>query len=120
MKTQRKDKHIVSSIKQKFMQSSSYRLSFVVAMMVFLLFLTNASFDLEPYTGIDYTIVSWISKGILFLLLLGNVRTILRKLTSEKIISLAILLAVFLINVLIVSDKPLSVLFDDAPDHRRD
>ena len=107
MKTQRKDKHIVSSIKQKFMQSSSYRLSFVVAMMVFLLFLTNASFDLEPYTGIDYAIVSWISKGILFLLLLGNVRTILRKLTSEKIISLAILLAVFLINVLIVSDKPL-------------
>ena len=107
MKTQRKDKHIASSIKQKFMQSSSYRLSFVVAMMVFLLFLTNASFDLEPLTGIDYTIVSWISKGILFLLLLGNVRTILRKLTSEIIISLAILLGVFLVNFLIVNDKPL-------------
>ena len=109
MKTQQKNKQTQSSFKKRFMESSSCRLSFVVAMMVFLLFLTNVSFDLELYTGIDYTIVSWISKGILFLLLLGNVRTILRKLTPEKIASLAILLGVFLVNFLIVSDKQLFV-----------
>lgn len=107
MKTQQKNKQIQSSFKKRFMESSSYRLSFVVAMMAFLLFLTNASFDLETMTGIEYTIVSKISKIILLLLLLGNVSTILRKLTPEKIISLAILLGVFLVNFLIVSDKRL-------------
>lgn len=94
-------------IKEPLMKNSSYRLSFVVAAMVFLLFITNASFDLESLTGIDYTVISRISKAILFLLLLSTVRVILCKLTWEKVATLAVLLLVFIVNYLIVSDKQL-------------
>ena len=87
--------------------TSSYRLSVVFAVIVFLLFVTNASSHLETLTGIDYRIVSTISKGIILLFLVFSIRVILGKLSSERILCLIALAAFFFINFFIVSDRSL-------------
>ena len=88
-------------------QNDSFRLSLVVSMMVLLLFVTNAAGDLEPLTNVDYTIVSKISKIILFLLLVYNIRPILRRMTGEKILGLAFVALLFLASFCVSKDRAL-------------
>ena len=88
-------------------RNDSFRLSLVVSMMVLLLFVTNAAADLERLTKVDYTIVSKISKIILFLLLVYNIRPILRRMTGEKILGLLFVALLFLVSFCITEDRTL-------------
>lgn len=86
-------------------RNDSFRLSLVVSMMVLLLFVTNAAADLEPLTKIDYAIVSKASKIILFVLLVCNVKAILRRMTGEKVLGLLFVAMLFGVSFFISRDR---------------
>ena len=92
---------------EKNRRNDSFRLSLVVSMMVLLLFVTNAAADLEPLTKVDYAIVSKASKIILLLLLVCNIKAILRRMTGEKILGLLFVALLFLVSFCVTKDRDL-------------
>lgn len=92
---------------QELKGNDSFHLSMVVSTMVLLIFVTNAVDYLSPTMKVDFTVVSKASKIILFLLLVCNVKAILRRVTVEKIWGLAVVALLFLASFCITQDRPL-------------
>lgn len=87
--------------------NDSFHLSMVVSIMVLLIFVTNAVDYLAPTMKVDFTVISKASKIILFLLLVCNVKAILRRMTAEKIWGLVVVALLFLASFCITKDRPL-------------
>ena len=105
--TKSKLKQNWSAFWENYRRNDSLRLSLIVSMMVLLLFVTNAAGDLEPLTNVDYSIVSKASKIILFLLLVCNVKAVLRRMTGEKILGLLFVALLFLVSFCVTGDRAL-------------
>lgn len=92
---------------QKLKGNDSFRLSVVISAMVLLLFATNTVAYLQALIKIDHSIITNACKIILLLLMIVNIKPILRRMTVEKIGGLMLIALLFCISCFVTTDRPL-------------